>query len=62
MDQDTFTRLVQMLRQLHADTSNIAEAVIVPMLFVGVVAGLLVARWIVRGGLSRSTFRFGGLR
>ncbi len=62
MNQDTFTKLVQMIRHLHADASDVAAVIIVPLLFVGVVLGLLLARWIFRGGLSRCAFRVGGSR
>ena len=59
MDQDTFTKLVQLLRHLHSDASDVAEVVVIPTLFVGAVFGLLLARWIFRGGLSRCAFRCG---
>ena len=62
MDQGTFTKLLQMLRHLQADASDIAGVIIAPVLFIGVVLGLLLARWILRGGLSRCAFRVGRSR
>jgi uncharacterized membrane protein len=53
MDQDTFTKLVQSLNHLHASASDTASVLIMPVLLAGVVCGVLLTRWIFRGGLSR---------
>jgi hypothetical protein len=57
MDQDMFTKLVATLHQLAGSASGIATFVIVPLMLAGIVFGFWLARWIFRGGLSRSSFR-----
>jgi len=57
MDQDTFTKLIAALHQLHGSASEIAAFIIAPLLLVGVICGFLLTRWIFRGGLSRSGFQ-----
>jgi len=60
MDQDTFTKLVAALRQLHGSAAAIAACVVVPLMLAGIVGGFWLTRWIFRGGSSRSAFRFRG--
>ncbi len=57
MDQDTFTKLVTSLHQLHGSASEIAALVVVPLMLAGIVFGFWLTRWIFRGGLSRSALR-----
>ena len=57
MDQDTFTKLVQMLHHLHGEASEFATVIIAPLLLLGALGGFFLARWIFRSGLSRCAFR-----
>jgi hypothetical protein len=57
MDQDTFTRIVATLHRLTGSASEIAAFVVMPLMLAGIVCGFLLARWIFRGGLSRSALR-----
>jgi hypothetical protein len=59
MDQDTFTKLVQMLHYLHLGASEVAAAFVAPLLLVGALGGFFLVRWIFRGGLSRCASRVG---
>ena len=60
MDQETFTKLVQTFHRLDGDASEVAVIVVAPLLALGVVCGIVLARWIFRGGLSRSAWRMRG--
>ena len=57
MDQDTFTKIVASLHQLHGSANEIAAFIVVPLMLAGIVFGFWLTRWIFRGGLSRSAFR-----
>ena len=54
MDRDTFQNLVQVIQRIHAESSEIASFVLPLLLLASVIGGVFVARWIFRGGLSRS--------
>lgn len=56
MDHDTFTRLVHGLHHLHGEARESAAVLIIPLLFLGVLCGLILACWVFGGGLSRYTF------
>ncbi|MSU63235.1 MAG: hypothetical protein EXS31_12705 [Pedosphaera sp.] len=62
MDQDTFTKLVQVEHHLHEDASEVAGGLVVPLLLLGVLFGLFLALWIFSGGLSRCAFPTGDAR
>ena len=62
MDEDTFTKLLQMLRHLHLGASEVAAVFVVPLLLLGALGAFILARWIFCGGLSRCAFRVGGPR
>jgi hypothetical protein len=53
MDHDSFEKLVQSLGYFHASAREFASIVIIPLFLFGIVFGLLLTRWIFRGGLSR---------
>lgn len=53
MDQETFTKLVQMFHHLHFGAKEVAAIVVVPVLVLGILGGFSVAQWIFRGGLRR---------
>jgi len=54
MDQRSFENLVQVAERSHRSATQSAEGMVVPLLFCGVICGVLLARWIFRGGLSRA--------
>jgi hypothetical protein len=57
MDQETFSKLAATLHHWHGSASEVAGFIIAPLLLVGVVCGILLTRWIFRGGLSRCGFQ-----
>ncbi len=57
MDQETFAKLAATLHHWHGSASEVAGFIIAPLLLAGVICGILLTRWIFRGGLSRSGFQ-----
>ena len=55
-DHDKFVKVAtHELHQLHTTSSGLAADVVVPLMIVAVIVGVLLAIWIFRGGLSRSS-------
>jgi len=57
MDHDTFAKLATTLHHWQGNASEVAGFIIAPLLLAGVICGILLTRWIFRGGLSRSRFQ-----
>jgi hypothetical protein len=54
VSEDKFERIVTILQQTHATGSEAAALLAGTLLLLAGIAGVLVARWIFRGGLSRA--------
>jgi len=57
MDQETFSKLAATLHHWHGSASEVAGFIMAALLLAGVICGLLLTRWIFRGGLSRCGFQ-----
>ena len=54
---DYFAKMLQALRDLRISASDLAGFVFPLLLVFGVLCGILLARWIFRGGLSQRAIR-----
>jgi hypothetical protein len=57
MDQETFSKLAATLHRLHGSASEVAGFIMAALLLAGVICGILLTRWIFRGGLSCCGFQ-----
>jgi hypothetical protein len=57
MDQETFSKVAATLHHWHGNASEVAGFMLAALLLAGVIFGILLTRWIFRGGLSRCGFQ-----